>query len=54
MNKTEKKIEGYRKEMDKVIEEHDFDMSNKEVVKRSLEIEKEMFDIAKKAEKKKE
>lgn len=44
MNKTEEKIEACRKKIDKVIEEHDFDMSNEEVVRRSLEIEKEMFD----------
>lgn len=42
-----KKIENYRKEIDKLIEKHDFDLSNEEVVKRSLEAEKAMNDTLK-------
>ena len=39
-----KKTEDYREEMDKVIKEHDFDLSNEEVVKHSLELENAMYD----------
>ncbi len=47
-----KKTEDCREEMDKLIKEHDFDLSNEEVVKRSLELENEMYDKLKKESKK--
>lgn len=38
-----KNIDDYRRELDKFIEEHGFDMSCEAVVSKSLEIEKALF-----------
>lgn len=47
-----KEIEEYRAELNKFIEEHDFDLSNEEVVKKTLEVEKAVYDIYDNAQKK--
>lgn len=49
-----KQMDKYREEMSKIIEEHNFDMSNEEVGKHSQKIEKEMYDLMNKTEKPKE
>lgn len=38
-----KRIDDYRKELDKLIEANGFDLSNEAVVKKSLEIEKILY-----------
>lgn len=45
-----KEIKSQREKLDKFIENHNFDLSNEEVIKRSLETEKTISDMPKKQE----